>query len=95
MSMKSGYLIRVGTENKDLITECTAQEFRDWMKEKGFPIDFISDRTLDAEELSFRYRIRYAFLLDLQTNTGIKLVRVKDDYETFIAALKQEGAEDQ
>ncbi len=90
--MKSGYLIRVGVENKDLITECTAQEFRDWMKEKGLPIDFISDRTLDAEELSFRYRIRYAFLLDLQTKIGIKLARVKDDYETFIIDLKQREA---
>lgn len=60
------YLIRIGTENKDLITECTAQEFRNWMKENGMDIDFISDRSLNADDLKFRHRLRYAFILDLK-----------------------------
>ena len=60
------YLIRIGTENKDLITECTAQEFRNWMKENGMDIDLISDRSLNADDLKFRHRLRYAFILDLK-----------------------------
>ena len=63
------YLIRIGTENKDLITECTAQEFRNWMKENGMDIDFISDRSLNADDLKFRHRLRYAFILDLKALT--------------------------
>lgn len=53
-------------EDKILITEYTAQEFRDYMRENGSPIDFISDGTLDAEDIKFRHSIRQAFLLDLR-----------------------------
>lgn len=52
--------------DKNLITECTAQEFRNWMLVNGLNIDFISDRTLDAEDIEFRHRIRRAFILDLR-----------------------------
>lgn len=54
------------SDDVHLITECSAQEFRDYMREKGLPIDSISDRTLDAEDIKFRHRIRRAFLLDLR-----------------------------
>uniref|UniRef100_A0A6M3LV30 Uncharacterized protein n=1 Tax=viral metagenome TaxID=1070528 RepID=A0A6M3LV30_9ZZZZ len=54
------------SDDKYLITECSAQEFRDWMRENGLNIDFISDRTLDAEDLKFRHDVRRAFLLDLE-----------------------------
>ena len=60
------YPIRIGTEDKDLITECTAAEFRAWMKENGMDIDFMSDRNLDAEDETFRHRLRYAFILELK-----------------------------
>jgi len=54
------------SDDKHRITECTAQEFRDYIRENGLNIDFISDRTLDAEDIKFRHRIRRAFLLDLR-----------------------------
>ncbi len=54
------------SDDTHLITECSAQEFRDYMRENGLLIDFMSDRTLDAEDIKFRHRIRRAFLLDLR-----------------------------
>ena len=53
-------------QEKDLVTECTADEFRAHMRENGMPIEFISDRTLDADDVQFRHEIRRAFLLDLE-----------------------------
>ena len=52
------------------LLEGTAQEFRDYMRENGLNIDFISDRTLDAEDLKFRHDVRRAFLLDLEAKAG-------------------------
>lgn len=46
--MKSGILARFGSENKDVITEATAQEFRDWLAIKGLNIGFMSDDTLNG-----------------------------------------------
>ena len=63
------YPATIDGEEKDLITECTADEFRYWMRLKGLDLTFMSDRTLDADDIKFRHRIRYAFLLDLKAIT--------------------------
>lgn len=73
--VEKGYLEEEEAEavDKHLITECSAQEFRDYMRENGSPIDFISDRTLDAEDRKFRHKIRRAFLLDLRAKKAAEV----------------------
>lgn len=87
--MKSGIYVRIGTKNKDLITECTAQEFKDWAKSKGFDIDFMSDYTLSDQghridiRLPFQYVIRNALIKDFEVK-GLMVCRVRDEWDAFV-----------
>lgn len=86
--MKSGIYIRIGTETKDLITECTAREFKDWARSKGFDIGFMSDETLSDQEhrigirFPFQYVIRNALIRDFEAQ-GLDVCRVRDEWEAF------------
>lgn len=93
--MKSGIYARFGAENKDLITEATAQEFRDWMAVKGLNISFISDDTLNGLFLDriipfLQWEIRLAFIKDAEAQ-GITVYKKKDDWEAFKVAYQEEG----
>jgi len=89
MKMKSGIYARVGAKNKDLITECTAQEFKDWAKSGGFDIDFMSDETLSDQEhridirFPFQYVIRNSLIRDFEAR-GLVVYRVKDEWDKFV-----------
>ena len=85
--MKSG----ICYQDKDLITECSAQEFRDFTKEKGMDLTFMSDRTLNGEKLEgldelFRWEIRSAFIMDLEAR-GVKIDKNVAENQTFAAKL--------
>jgi len=93
--MKSGILARFGSENKDVITEATAQEFRDWLAIKGLNIGFMSDDTLNGffmgQQEPFRqWAIRLAFIRDAEAQ-GITVDKVKDEWEAFKVAYQKEG----
>lgn len=93
--MKSGILARFGSENKDVITEATAQEFRDWMASKGLNISYMSDGTLNGSFMGhqqpFRqWAIRLAFIKDAEAQ-GITVYKVKDEWEAFKIAYQEEG----
>lgn len=93
--MKSGIYARFGTENKDLVTEATAQEFRDWLAGKGLNISFISDETLNGLFLErkrpfLQWEIRLAFILDAEAN-GITVSKKKDEWEAFKVAFQEEA----
>lgn len=92
--MKSGIYAKFGTVNKDVISEATAQEFRDWMAIKGLNIGFMSDETLDGwfmgRQVPWRqWEIRIAFISDAQA-IGITVDRDKDAWEAFLAAYQEE-----
>lgn len=93
--VKSGIYARFGTENKDLVTEATAQEFRDWLAVKGLNISFISDETLNGLFLErkrpfLQWEIRLAFILDAEAN-GITVSKKKDEWEAFKVAFQEEA----
>jgi len=93
--VESGILARFGSENKDVITEATAQEFRDWLASKGLNISFMSDRTLNGSVMGhqepFRqWEIRLAFIRDAEAQ-GITVYKVKDEWEAFKVAYQKEG----
>lgn len=93
--MKSGIYAKFGAENKDLITEATAQEFRDWMAVKRLNISFMSDGTLNGlfleRKLPFlQWQIRLAFIMDVEAQ-GITVYKKKDDWEAFKSAYKEEA----
>ena len=93
--MKSGIYTRFGSENKDVITEATAQEFKDWLAIKGLNISFMSDETLNGffmgHQDSFRqWEIRTAFIRDAEAH-GITIYRVKDEWEAFVEAYLKEA----
>ncbi len=93
--MKSGIYARFGTENKDVVTEATAQEFRDWLAIKGLNISFMSDGTLNGFFMGRRepfrqWEIRTAFIRDAKAK-GITVSKVKDEWEAFCAAYHQEA----
>ncbi len=93
--MKSGIYARFGTENKDVVTEATAQEFRDWLAIWGLNITFISDGTLNGclmgEPVTFlQWEIRTAFIADAEAK-GATIYRVKEDWEAFAEAYEQEA----
>lgn len=93
--MNSGIYAQFGSERKDLITEATAQEFRDWMAIRGFNISFMSDDTLNG---NFRERpdpfrqweIRCAFIADIQAK-GVIVYRDKEEWDTFAKAYEEEA----
>ena len=94
-AMKSGIYARFGTENKDVVTEATAPEFRDWLAIKGLNIIFISDGTLNGEFMGERvpflqWEIRAAFIVDAEAK-GVTTYRVKEDWEAFTEAYEQEA----
>lgn len=93
--MKSGIYARFGVENKDVITEATAQEFKDWLSIKGLNISFMSDETLNGffmgHQDPFRqWEIRTAFIRDTQAK-GITIYKVKDEWEAFVKAYQKEA----
>jgi len=93
--MKSGIYAIFGTENKDVVTEATAPEFRDWLAIKGINISFISDGTLNGcfmrEQVPFlQWEIRAAFIVDAEAK-GVTTYRVKEDWEAFTEAYEQEA----
>ncbi|MBA7642111.1 hypothetical protein ES703_49797 [subsurface metagenome] len=93
--MRSGILARFGSENKDVITEATAQEFRDWLAAKGLNISYMSDGTLNGsfmgrQEPFRQWAIRLAFIKDAEAQ-GITVYKVKDEWEAFKIAYQEEG----
>ena len=88
--VNSGIYARIGTENKDLITECTVQEFRDWARSKGLDLWFMRDSTLDG--LSgcnigefgefYKWQIRCAVVADLEA-MGVSVYKVNDEWQKF------------
>lgn len=88
MKMKSGIYARIGAETKDLITECTAREFKDWAKSRGFDVDFMSDETLSDQKhrigfrFPFQYAIRNALIHDFE-DQGLVVCRVRDEWDAF------------
>lgn len=93
--MKSGIYVRFGSERKDLITEATAQEFRDWMAVVGFNISFMSDDTLngsfmDQQRPFYQWQIRCAFVADVQA-AGVVVCREKEEWEAFAKAYEEEA----
>ena len=93
--MKSGIYARFGAENKDVVTEATAQEFRNWLALKGLNISFMSDGTLNGnfmgrQEPFRQWEIRTAFIRDAEAK-GITVYKVKDDWEAFRASYRKEA----
>lgn len=93
--MKSGIYARFGVENKDVITEATAQEFKDWLAIKGLNISFMSDETLNGffmeHQDPFRqWEIRTALIRDAQAK-GITIYKLKDEWESFVKAYQKEA----
>jgi len=93
--VQSGIYARFGSERKDLVTEATAQEFRDWMAVKGLNISFMSDETLNGdfmgEQEPFRqWEIRLAFIKDAEAH-GITVYKYKDEWEAFKVAYLEEA----
>ena len=93
--MQSGIYARFGSESKDLVTEATAQEFRDWLAVRGLNISFMSDGTLNGEFMGeqepFRqWEIRLAFIKDAEAH-GITVYRDKDEWEAFKVAYREEA----
>ncbi|MBA7593758.1 hypothetical protein ES703_00691 [subsurface metagenome] len=93
--MQSGIYARFGAENKDLITEATAQEFKDWLAIKGLNISFISEDTLNGfffeRPDAFRqWEIRLAFIRDAEAQ-GVIVYREKDEWEAFLVAYQEEA----
>ena len=93
--MQSGIYARFGAENKDLITEATAQEFKDWLAIKGLNISFISEDTLNGffmerQEAFRQWEIRLAFIRDAEAQ-GVIVYREKDEWEAFLVAYQEEA----
>lgn len=93
--MQSGIYARFGTENKDLVTEATAQEFKDWLAIKGLNISFMSDGTLNGsfmgcQEPFRQWEIRLALIRDAEAK-GIPVYKKKDEWEAFKVAYQEEA----
>ena len=93
--MESGIYARFGAENKDLITEATAQEFKDWLAIKGLNISFMSEDTLNGffmerQEAFRQWEIRLAFIRDAEAH-GIIVCKKKDEWEAFLVAYQEEA----
>ncbi len=93
--MKSGIYARIGTGNKDVVTEATAQEFRDWFALKGLNISFMSDDTLNGlfmgrQEPFRQWEIRTAFIRDAEAQ-GITVYKAKDEWKAFCATYQKEA----
>ena len=92
--VKSGIYATFGTEKKDLITEATAQEFKDWMAIKGLNISFMSDGSLNGEFFEghvpfLQWELRAAFIMDAEAK-GISVDRNKDEWEAFLVTYREE-----
>jgi len=93
--VQSGIYARFGTENKDLVTEATAQEFKDWLAIKGLNISFMSDGTLNGsfmgcQEPFRQWEIRLALIRDAEAK-GIPVYKKKDEWEAFKVAYQEEA----
>lgn len=93
--MKSGIYARFGSENKDMVTEATAQEFKTWFAILGLNISFMSDDTLNGffmgEQDPFRqWEIRTALIRDAQAK-GITIYKMKEEWEAFVKAYSKEA----
>jgi len=95
MTVQSGIYARFGAENKDLITEATAQEFKDWLAIKGLNISFMSEDTLNGcfrgrQEPFRQWEIRTAFISDTEAH-GITVYKEKYEWEAFLVAYQEEA----
>jgi len=93
--VQSGIYAKFGAENKDLITEATAQEFKDWLAIKGLNISFMSEDTLNGffmerQEPFRQWEIRLAFIRDAEAH-GIIVYKNKDEWEAFLVAYQTGG----
>ncbi len=93
--MQSGIYARFGSENKDVVTEATAQQFRDWLALKGLNISYMSDGTLNGsfmghQEPFRQWEIRTAFIRDAEAH-GITVYKEKDEWEAFKTAYEEEA----
>lgn len=100
--MKSGIYAKFGPQNgdgesetKDMITEATAQQFKDWLGTKGMNISFMSDDTLNGVLIDRRgpfmqWQIRCAFIADAGRK-GIVIEKVKVDWDAFAAEYEKEA----
>ncbi len=93
--MRSGIYARFGAENKDVIIEATAQEFKDWLAIRGLNISFMSDDTLNGffvgrQEPFRQWEIRTAFIRDAEAK-GITVYKARDDWEAFKAVFQEEA----
>lgn len=93
--MRSGIYARFGTENKDVVTEVTAQEFKDWLAIRGLNISFMSDGTLNGsfmerQEPFRQWEIRLAFIRDAEAK-GITVYKKEDEWEAFKVAYQEEA----
>ncbi|TET41780.1 MAG: hypothetical protein E3J66_04820 [Dehalococcoidia bacterium] len=94
-TVQSGIYTRFGAENKDVITEATAQEFKNWLAIIGLNISFMSDETLNGwfmerQEPFRQWEIRTAFIRDAEAK-GITVYKAKDEWEAFCAAYQKEA----
>jgi hypothetical protein len=95
--MKSGIYARFGSENKDLITEATAQEFRDWFAVKGLNLSFMSDDSLnglflDERKPFLQWELRTAFVADAERQ-GITIYKNKEEWAAFLKELAKKAKE--
>jgi hypothetical protein len=93
VAIESGIYARFGKERKDLITEATAQEFKNWFAIKGLDISFMSDGTLNGDFMEtnrpfLQWEIRLAFIADLQAK-GVKVYKEKEAWEAFLAKYRE------
>lgn len=89
---RSGIYIRVGPRNIDLVTQASAQQFKEWMEGKGISIDFMGEDALNGKRHGeiFSHRLRCAFIQDVEANKGFKAVRVVEEWNRFTKALSKE-----
>lgn len=93
--MKSGIYAAFGSERKDLITEATAQEFKDWMAVLGFNISFMSDDTLNGnfmgrQQAFSQWEIRCAFIADVKAK-GVTVNRDEGEWEAFTKVYEKKA----
>jgi len=96
VAIESGIYAKFGKERKDLITEATAEEFKNWFAIKGMDISFMSDRTLNGDFMEtnrpfLQWEIRLAFIIDAEAYHGITVYKEKEAWESFLAKYREEA----
>jgi len=81
----SGIYIRVGTKNKDLILECSRQEFLDWLATK-IPKEVIQEVRTLGKWLDLPV-FRLGLTLGLSSRFGFTLYKIKDEFEAYLQRI--------